>query len=249
MAMSWGTLAQTENTNCLNELLHAVDSMRAFVIDRMRGRPNEVDQVLQLVRETVWHRAHTFNPNLGGCNAFVFGITRNVVRRELVRRTPPTEELDEEIPEVRQPDPLQALVARFDTHRWMRLVADAVGETDWALMVELALTHTDPSVVAREHKLTPRSLRTIRERVAVTAATIRAALAAADGDLPVTASVIVHCLPAQGGLREVAGMLNDDASTIAAKLRIHPGSARARIATAKRLLTVAQTVLEHELAA
>jgi hypothetical protein len=44
-------------------------------------------------------------------------------------------------------------------------------------------------------------------------------------------------------------MLTDDASTIAAKLGIHPGSARARIATAKRLLYVAQSVLEHEYAA
>jgi hypothetical protein len=56
-------------------------------------------------------------------------------------------------------------------------------------------------------------------------------------------------VPAQGGLRQVAGMLTEDATAIADTLGIHPGSARARIATAKRLLKVAQSVLEHELAA
>jgi DNA-directed RNA polymerase specialized sigma subunit, sigma24 homolog len=168
MGMSWGTLTETDN-NRLDELLHAVDSMRAFVIDRMRGRPNEIDGVLQLVRETVWHRAHTYDPNLGCANAFVFGITRNVVRRELARRIRPIEELDDDGPVSRQPDPLQALICRFDTHRWMRLVADAVGETDWALMVELALDDETPATIAKEHELSLRALRTIRDRVAITA--------------------------------------------------------------------------------
>jgi DNA-directed RNA polymerase specialized sigma24 family protein len=247
--MSLGTLTEVDNENQLAELLRAVDSMRAFVVDRMRGRPNEVDGVLQLVRETVWHRAHVYNPDLGCVNAFVFGITRNVVRRELSRRIPPVEELTDDLHEPKQPDPLHTLITRFDSHRWMRLVADFVGETDWALMVELALSDEDAVSVARLHGLTQRSLRTARDRVALTATTIRAALAAADADLPLTTSVIVQCVPVRGGLREVASMLTDDASTIAAKLGIHPGSARARIATAKRLLYVAQSVLEHEYAA
>jgi len=223
--------------------------MRGFVIDRMRGRPDDVDTILQKVRETVWHRAGSYDPILGCTNAFVFGITRNVVRHELARRRVRTEELSDDLPASRTPDPLGVLVARFDTHRWMRLVADLVGATDWALMVEIALDEADASVIAGKHGLSARGVRTIRDRVAVTAATIRAALAAADGQLPVTASVIIGCVPVQGGLREVAGMLDDDAKTIAARLGIHPGSARARVATAKRLVGVARTVLEHELAA
>lgn len=141
------------------------------------------------------------------------------------------------------------LLTRFETHRWMRLVADNVGKADWALMVEIALDEDDIATIARQHGLSPRSLRTIHDRVALTAATVRAALAAADGDLPLTASVIIHCVPVRCGLREVAGMLEDDAATIAGKLGIHPGSARARIATAKRLLNLAHAVLENELIA
>ncbi|WP_157480037.1 hypothetical protein [Leifsonia sp. Root227] len=56
-------------------------------------------------------------------------------------------------------------------------------------------------------------------------------------------------MPEIGGFREVVEMINGDADTIAARLHIHPGSARARVATAKRLLMIDRTVLEHEVAA
>jgi hypothetical protein len=51
-----------------------------------------------------------------------------------------------------------------------------------------------------------------------------------------------------GGFRELAEMIGDDANTIAETLHIEPGSARARIATAKRLLMIARVVLEQEAA-
>ena len=53
---------------------------------RMRGRPNDVDVVLQIVRETVWHRCSSYDPAKGTPDAFVFGITRHVVLRELERK-------------------------------------------------------------------------------------------------------------------------------------------------------------------
>jgi hypothetical protein len=131
----------------------------------------------------------------------------------------------------------------------MSLVADFVGAADWAVMTEMALSDGDVDRVAAGHQLTSRGLRTIRDRVSLTAQTVRAALAAVDANLPLTGSVILHCVPEQAGLREVAEMIGDDAETIAATLHIHAGSARARIATAKRLLSVARTVLQQEFAA
>lgn len=230
----------------LDELLRNVDAMRPFVSGRMRGRPNDVDGVLQSVRETVWRHRDAYDPERGSPDAFVFGVTRNVVRRELCRRAPDTAELPEDVESASAPDPLSALVRRFDAQRWMSLVADHVGEADWALITELALRDGDADGVAADHGLTARALRTVRDRVSLIAHTVRAALAAADAGKPVTGSVIFHCLPEHGGLREVASMISDDAETIADALHLHPGSARARIATAKRLLMIARAVLLEE---
>lgn len=215
---------------------------------RLRGRPNEVDAVLQRVRETVWRKADTYNPSRGCAGAFVFGITRNVVRHELERRVIPTEELTESTACSREPDPLQVLLSRFDAHRWMSLVSDFVGGDDWGLIAELAFLDNDCDELCARRHVAPRTVRTIRDRVALVASTVRAALASADADLPLTGSVLLGCVPARGGYRDVAAMLDCDAPTIAATLGIHPGSARARIATARRLLHIAQVVLEQELA-
>ncbi|NEN07642.1 sigma-70 family RNA polymerase sigma factor [Diaminobutyricibacter tongyongensis] len=233
----------------VDELLRNVDAMRPFVRYRMRGRPNDVDVVLQSVRETVWHRCEAFDPSRGTPNAFVFGITRNVVRRELCKHFQELDELPEDLESSDTPDPLATLVRRFDAHRWMSLVADFVGASDWAVITEMALSDGDTERVAARHQLTTRGLRTIRDRVSLTAHTVRAALAAVDANLPLTGSVILHCVPERGGLREVAEMIGDDADAIAATLHIHSGSARARIATAKRLLGIARTVIQQEMAA
>lgn len=222
--------------------------MRSFVRYRLRGRPNDVDAVLQQVREVVWHRSAAYDARRGTPNAFVFGITRNVLRSALARPVRMSEELPEDLVSDATPDPLADLVRRFDAHRWMTLVADFVGEADWALIAELALSDGAAEDILAGHSLTSRALRTVRDRVSLTAHTVRAALAAADASVPVTAAVILRCIPERGGLRAVAAMIDDDADagTIAAALHLHPGSARARIATVKRLLTIARAVLQQE---
>lgn len=245
--MVWGIHVEAMVDDRVVELLRTVDAMRPFVRYIMRARPDDVDVVLQRVRETVWHRCDTFDPERGTPNAFVFGITRNIVRRELCKHVETAEELSEQMTSSQTPDPLDVLVSRFDAYRWMSLVADFVGPSDWVVMIELALSDAESDLVAAGHQLTLRGLRTIRDRVSLTAYTVRAALAATDANLPLTGSVILHCVPERGGLREVAERIGDDADEIAATLHIHPGSARARIATAKRLLTIARTVLQQEM--
>lgn len=247
--MAEGTQVRTRADARLTELIREVDTLRPYVAFRLRGRPNDVDAVLQIVRETVWHRCSTFDPERGSPHAFVFGITRHVVLREIERKYVPMDEVPDEIVSGSDLDPLETLIRRFDAHRWMVLVADFVGPSDWRVMSDLSLADGDAERVADAHQLSRRGIRTIHDRVCQTARTVLAALAAADAGLPLTGSVIVSCVPDVGGFREVAEMIGDDAGTIAAALHIHPGSARARIATAKRLLMIARSVLEQELVA
>jgi len=232
----------------LNELLREVDSMRAFVGYRLRGRPNDVDTVLQHIREVVWHRAKRYDSRRGTPNAYVFGITRNVVRSTLGRPAQASDGLPEDI-ESNSPDPLAALVNRFDSHRWMTLVADFAGEADWSLIAEFALSDGAAKEILAGHSLTSRSLRTVRDRVSLIAYTVRAALVAVDAEAPITGSVLVHCVPERGGLREVAAMIGTDATTIAETLHLHEGTARARIAHAKRLLMIAYAILHQDVPA
>jgi len=179
----------------------------------------------------------------------VFGITRHVVQREIERKHVSVDDVTDDIESGSDIDPLEAMIRRFDAHRWMVLVADFVGPSDWHVMSDLGLAGGDAEQVAGAHQLSKRGVRTIHDRVCQTARTVLAALAAADAGLPLTGSVIVSCVPETGGLREVAEMIGDDAGTIAARLHIHPGSARARIATTKRLLMIARAVLAQEMGA
>ena len=249
--MAGGTQARTQTDALLTELLREVDTLRPYVRFQLRGWPNEVDAVLQIARETVWHRCSTYDPARGTPHAFAFGITRHVVLREIERKYTPMDDLtvDVDVESDSDIDPLEAMIRLFDAHRWMVLVADYVGPSDWHVMSDLSLAEGDAEQVAEAHHLSKRGVRTIRERVCQTARTVLAALAAADAGLPMTGSVIVSCVPEIGGFREVAEMIGDDADTIAATLHIHPGSARARIATAKRLLMIARDVLGLEVAA
>lgn len=247
--MAGGTKVRTRADALLTELLREVDTLRPYVRFQLRGWPNEVDAVLQLARETVWHRSSLFDPERGSPHAFVFGITRHVVLREIERKHVVIDGVPEDVESATDIDPLDALIRRFDAHRWMVLVADFVGPSDWHVMSDLSLASGDVNRVADAHQLSKRGLRSVHDRVCQTARTVLAALAAADAGLPLTGSVIVSCVPEIGGFREVAEMIGDDANTIAATLHIHPGSARARIATAKRLLMIARVVLEQEVAA
>jgi DNA-directed RNA polymerase specialized sigma subunit, sigma24 homolog len=223
--------------------------MRRFVVYSIGRRAVDPDDVMQKIRETVWRRSCTYDPAGGTPNAFVFGVTRNVLRDEMRRRVQVNLALWDEFESLVVPDPLALMVERYDVHRWLGLVAEFVSPLDWAVVSDLALTDGNCERVCAERGLAPRSLRTIRDRVFMTAHTVRAALAAVDADLPITGAVMVRCLPDHGGLREVAGMLGESAQTIAKSLDIHPGSARARIAQAKRLLYIAHTVMRQELAA
>jgi hypothetical protein len=226
-------------------LLAAVDEMRAYAVDRMRGLPDEVDSVLQQVREIVWRRADSFDSTKGRPTDFVFGVTRNVISKELCRRRFRPEQLDAQMASPRSPDPLSTLVSRFDTHRWMSLVADAVGEHDWEVVVRLAFDQKNTDADAAASRST-RSLRSARERVALIAATVRAALDAADRHQPASQEVARSCIPDVAGLQAVLPYVDVPCEITACALGIHPGTVRSRNATVKHLLQVAIGILQAE---
>lgn len=248
--MAGGTQVAHRVDAGVTELIREVDGLRSFVVYTIGRRHSlDPDEVMQQIRESVWRRSNSYDPRSGSPNAFVFGIARNVLRNELRRHIPPYMGHWDQFESLVQPDALTLLVERYDAGRWMKLVAEFVAPRDWAVVSEIAVADGDVERVGVERNLSVRAVRTIRDRVFLIASTVRAALAAVDADLPMTGPVIVRCIPDQGGIREVARMLDDSSEAIAKKLDIHPGSARARIAQAKRLLYIAHTVMRQEHAA
>ncbi|GAB3396141.1 hypothetical protein GCM10027568_29700 [Humibacter soli] len=245
--MSWGD-AKTATQDNTQELLSAVDDMKGYVVHQLPAQPDEVDTVLQETRETVWRKATSFDPAKGTPSRFVFGFTRNIVHRHQHHHAD-AEHLPEDVPAPHGADILAGLVRRFDLHRWISLVADFVGVEEWEIITDLAFEDGKTDLIAARHDISPRQLRSVRDHVSHVTYTVRAALTAIDLQLPRTDSVLVSCLPPHGGYRETAEHLDESGPVLAARLGIHPGSARARLATTKRLLTIAQIVLDRDSAA
>ena len=117
--MAGGTQVRTRTDALLTELLREVDTLRPYVRFQLRGWPNDVDAVLQIARETVWHRCSTYDPERGSPHAFAFGITRHVVLREIERKYTPIDDLtvDVDVESESDIDPLEAMIRLFDAHR------------------------------------------------------------------------------------------------------------------------------------
>lgn len=233
----------------MRELLGEVDAMRDLVRLRIWDRADDVDVVLQSVREIVWRISARYDPTRGSPHEFVFGVTRNVLRQRMHVRPPLSDALPDELGAPVTVDALAALERRFEARRWTSIVAELVGEEEWVAVVDLMLSTESVKAVAARHQLSPGALGRLRDRVYLTAYAVRSALSAADAGRPITRSVLIECVPDKGRLREVAAMSDKGAETVAAALHIHPGRARAEIATLKRLLSIAQGVLREERAA
>ncbi|GAA4163837.1 hypothetical protein GCM10022286_24890 [Gryllotalpicola daejeonensis] len=233
----------------MRELLGEVDSMRDLVRSHIWDPADDVDVVLQSVREIVWRISARYDPTRGSPHEFVFGITRNVLRQWLHARPSRPDALPDNLDALATADSLAVLERRFEAGRWTSMVAKHVGEKEWAAVVDLMLSTDGTKAVAARHELRPAALARLRHRVYLTTYTVRGALSAADAGLPITPAVLLECVPDDGRLREVATFPGQDADAIASAFHIHPGRARAEIATLKRLLGIAQGVLRAERAA
>lgn len=222
--------------------------MAPIVGSRLRNRPADVDDVLQLVRLTVWRRSEEYDPLTGAPGAFVFGITRNLIRKRLASTSALAAELPSAMEASPLLDPLTDLVRRYTFHRWASMVATFANARDWSAVVDLAIGEERRDVIAARYKFTPETLRLARFRVFVTAYAVRAALEAADAGLAETREVLLDCVPNQGGLRAAAEQLGKSRPAIAAELgdRGMNGRPRARVGTAKRLVMIAHQVFMQE---
>lgn len=227
----------------------AVESTRAYVRSRLwaGGRITTLDDVMARVRETAWTKVEEFDEDRGTFGAYVHGIARNIVSKQLAAKSEPVSiDVPEELADHRSPDPLNVLVTRYERRRWAELVAEFVGEEDWNLASELALSDASADEVATELGVTVRTLRTVKERVTMTALTVRAALAAADNGEPASLTTAARCLPEMSGVRGILPYLTMDAADVAKELGISDGAVRNRVAKARRLLSTALAVLERE---
>lgn len=227
----------------------AVESTRQYVRSRLwaGGRIADLDDVMARVREIVWGKVEDFDEGRGTFGAYVHGIARNVVSKQLASKPEPASiDVPEELEDHRSPDPLNVLVSRYERRRWAELVAEFVGEEDWDMAAELALSDGTAENVAQELGVTVRTLRTVKERVTMTALTVRAALIAADNGEAATLEAAARCLPEMSGVRGIVPYLNMDVAAAAQELRISDGAVRNRVAKARRLLSTAVAVLERE---
>lgn len=227
----------------------AVESTRPYVRSRLwaGGRIAELDDVMARVREIVWGKVEDFDEDRGAFGAYVHGIARNVVSKQLAAKSEPASiDVPEELEDHRSPDPLNVLVSRYERRRWAELVAEFVGEEDWDMAAELALSDGTADDVAEELGVTVRTLRTVKERVTMTALTVRAALIAADNGESATLETAARCLPEMSGVRGIVPYLTMDVAATAQELRISDGAVRNRVAKARRLLSTALAVLERE---
>jgi DNA-directed RNA polymerase specialized sigma24 family protein len=232
----------------------SVESARGFIVNALAaaGMLGDVDGVHQRIRETAWRRAHTFDPSLGSFGSFVHGIAKRVLtetvrnKRRAARRlaTP-----SDEIQATESSDPLIKLVSRCETTRLITHVADASRPEEWELAVQLGVTECTVDDIARQNGTSVRYVRAARQRVAATAWTVRSALRAADNQQLPTQPVIRDCLPSSGGLRALADYLPNhlhEADLIANRLQLSVNLVRQRLPHARRLMTLAQTVIETE---
>ena len=238
----------------LDVFITSVESVRGFVVNALAaaGLHGDVDGVHQRIRETAWRRAHTFNPSLGSFGSFVHGIAQRILTESLrtaTRAAKHVTPLSYETQAAASSDPLIKLVSRCETTRLITYVADASRPKEWELAVQLGLENCTVDDIARQNGTSTRYVRAARQRVAATAWTVRAALRAADNQQPPALPVIRDCLPSSGGLRAVADFLPDhlhEADLIANRLQLGVNLVRQRLPHAKRLMTLAKTVIETE---
>lgn len=228
----------------------AVESTRPYVRSRLwaGGRSDELDDAMARVRELAWQRAEAFDADRGSTfGAFVHGIARNVVAKHLSPRPDSAQvELSDTLADTRAPDPLNMLVSRYERLRWAELVAEFVGEAEWEMACTLALSDGSAAEIAEELGVPVRTLRTVKEKVTLTARTVRAALKAAERGAAAELTVAVECLPDSGGIREIAVRLDQSVADVAAALGLSEGAVRNRAAKTRTLLRAALAVLERE---
>jgi hypothetical protein len=244
----------------------AVNSTRPWANGELSrwGRAGELDAVLVDVAEKLFTRLVDFDPERGTLGAYAHGIARFVVRRAVATPTAMAGVGDGvDIAELvdrsgwhhtvggREPvEPLAHFVRRFETARLLEYVSTEVSEKDWALIVDMAAGSSERSIpeIAAAHSMTVRAVRTARERIAVTAQTVRLAVAAVEAGRCLDEDAVDQCIPHTHGL----AVVNDAASKglpvpmIARQLGVSEVSVRVQMTRVQALRRIAMRVILSE---
>lgn len=241
----------------MDVFLRAIESVHGFVLRRLteNGRRDAFDAVIQDIRLEAWRTRAKYDPAKGSFGMYVQGIANRVTLRvndsDARYKRPnhiPLHELDHRLP-ADAVDPLETLADEFDRRLWLDHLARHVDPNDWVIAASSAINNLTAEQAARRFEITTRSYRTIRERVALTGETVRRAVQAAHNGAPATLTTARTCIPEAGQLRTVADFLPhhaDDAPALTAATGLSASRLRHLIPHARRLLTVAITVIHDE---
>lgn len=233
-------------------------------VEECRGRTSArvpdhlVDDVLSLTHIEAWKKLATFDPSRGQLEAWVWGICNNMIRKVLAeagraRRISEAAEGARISAPRGVADPLQVLTERYDQVDWMQRVASFVGDADWDVMLELALSDDQPKDVADRLGLSLRKVQVVRQRCEAIARVVKAAqsiplpaspfafTAAAASCVPVDVYDAERVLP----LLQRGDLAATSMDELGAHLGVSSSSAYRLIKHVRELLDIALTVLDQ----
>lgn len=253
------TLAPERTTTVapsVETLQRAVEECRGRVGTRVPD--HLVDDVLSLTHIEAWKNLAAFDPSRGDVEAWVWGICHNMVRKVLAeasraRRISDAAETNRIHSQHASTDPLQLLTDRYDQVDWMQRVAGFVGDEDWDVMLDLALTDEHPKDVAERHGLSLRKVQAVRQRCEAIGRVVRAAQ---DAPLPTSAAALrataATCVPLDvfDADRVLPMLLRVELETasmdaLGAELDVSASSAYRLFKRVRELLDIALTVLDQ----
>lgn len=196
------------------QIMAAVQAYRPWALQHVPL--SDVDDVLSEAAHDVWRRRHTFNPDLGELRHWIGGFVRTSAKR--VQRSECRAGLAQqalqsstEAAELQVEDSLDQLVGRWNANEILRWIALALSDSDWNVVLDMALRDLTSQDLADRHGISLRQLDDVRRRLHGVAGTVRAALDAAACHEPVTMATAVGCVPVKS--ERVRGLLQKLAQT------------------------------------
>lgn len=240
----------------VESLQRAVEECRGRVGARVPD--HMVDDVLSLTLIEAWKKLSTFDAARGQVEAWVWGICHNMIRNQLTAagRTRRISDAAEGVRVHRDQltaDPLDVLTERYDQVDWMQRVASFVGDEDWDVILDLALTTEHPRDVAARHSMSVRKVQVVRQRCEAIARVVRAAQSV---PLPTTPrgmrDMAAACVPLDvfDADRVLPLLLRDDLETrstaeLGAEIGVSASNAYRLLQQVRELLDIATTVLDQ----
>ena len=228
------------------DLLDAAETWRPFLVRRL-GDLQRADEAVQLVREQVWFARGRFDSRRGNPRTWVGGFAR-LIALERIRALRDSQELtgvtwdsigthsdDHESDSV------------DDDRRLLQMVARYVEAKDWEVISTHAYARSTAHAEAKSLGMQVDAYRAAMTRVQWIAETIRAVLALIDGGGDLSRESLKSCISGRLGTADVVPWMDqeDAAKLAAAELKISIATARNRLSTARRLLTVAEAVAKE----